>query len=164
MPVPENPQSYDPTGSEESTRVERFHRSAGFRYAAVVVCGIGLATASSTFLRLSQGWRDAPRPAAESAGGPVTTVATAPAPPLSTGLERHPTLPPEPEPARPAVQPAAPEPRMDFHAEAIAWWDRWLKEIENGAERLPAVRAYILDAIRPARIRRAFAVGVPVRA
>ena len=49
---------------------------------------------------------------------------------------------------------AAPEPRMDFHAEAIAWWDRWLKGIDSGAERLPALRAYILDAIRPARIRR----------
>jgi predicted acyl esterase len=49
---------------------------------------------------------------------------------------------------------AAPEPRMDFHAEAIAWWDRWLKGKDNGAERLPALRAYVLDAVRPARIRR----------
>ncbi|HWT30588.1 MAG TPA: CocE/NonD family hydrolase, partial [Propylenella sp.] len=49
---------------------------------------------------------------------------------------------------------AAPEPRLDFHAEAIAWWDRWLKGENNGAERLPALRAYVLDAVRPARIRR----------
>jgi predicted acyl esterase len=38
---------------------------------------------------------------------------------------------------------AAPEPRLDFHAEAIRWWDRWLKGVENGAETLPAMRAYI---------------------
>lgn len=49
---------------------------------------------------------------------------------------------------------AAPEPRMDFHAEAIRWWDRWLKGVENGCERLPALRAYILDAPRPALFRR----------
>ena len=48
---------------------------------------------------------------------------------------------------------AAPEPRMDFHGEAIRWWDRWLKGVENGAESLPALRAYILDAVRPARAR-----------
>ncbi len=49
---------------------------------------------------------------------------------------------------------AAPEPRMDFHAEAITWWDRWLKGRDNGAEHLPALRAYVLEAVRPARIRR----------
>src|SRR3712207_6672563 len=49
---------------------------------------------------------------------------------------------------------AAPEPRVDFHAEAIRWWDRWLKGIENGAEDAPALRAYMLDAVRPGRVRR----------
>ncbi len=48
---------------------------------------------------------------------------------------------------------AYPEPRMDFHAEAIRWWDRWLKNLENGAERLPAYRAYISENVRPSNWR-----------
>lgn len=44
---------------------------------------------------------------------------------------------------------AWPKPRADFHAEAIRWWNRWLRDEPNGAEDLPQVRAYILDAIRP---------------
>ena len=44
---------------------------------------------------------------------------------------------------------AWPKPRMDFHGEAIAWWDRWLKDIENGVEKIPAYRAYISEGIRP---------------
>lgn len=45
---------------------------------------------------------------------------------------------------------AWPRPRADFHAEAIRWWNRWLRDEPNGAEDLPQVRAYVLDAIRPA--------------
>ena len=45
---------------------------------------------------------------------------------------------------------AWPKPRMDFHAEAIAWWKRWLDGADNGAEELPQMRAYILDGPRPA--------------
>ncbi len=45
---------------------------------------------------------------------------------------------------------AWPKPRADFHAEAIRWWNRWLRDEPNGAEDLPQVRAYILDAVRPA--------------
>lgn len=48
---------------------------------------------------------------------------------------------------------AWPKPRADFHAEAIRWWNRWLRDEESGAEDLPQVRAYILDAIRPAARR-----------
>ena len=44
---------------------------------------------------------------------------------------------------------AWPKPRMDFHAEAIAWWKRWLDDADNGAEQLPQMRAYILDGPRP---------------
>ncbi len=44
---------------------------------------------------------------------------------------------------------AWPRPRMDFHAEAIRWWDRWLKGIPNGADALPAYRAYITQGVRP---------------
>ena len=45
---------------------------------------------------------------------------------------------------------AWPKPRADFHGEAIAWWNRWLRGEDNGAESLPQVRAYILDAVSPA--------------
>ncbi len=48
---------------------------------------------------------------------------------------------------------AWPKPRWDFHAEAIRWWNRWLRDEENGAEALPGMRAYILDDPRPARWR-----------
>lgn len=50
---------------------------------------------------------------------------------------------------------AYPRPRADFHAEAIAWWRRWLCDERNGAEDVPQVRAYILDGPRPARWREA---------
>ncbi|MDI7862169.1 CocE/NonD family hydrolase [Rhizobiaceae bacterium n13] len=45
---------------------------------------------------------------------------------------------------------AWPKPRSDFHGEAIAWWNRWLRAENNGVEHLPQVRAYILDGPRPA--------------
>ncbi len=45
---------------------------------------------------------------------------------------------------------AFPKPRTDFHAEAIAWWNRWLRDEENGAEGIAQVRAFILDSPRPA--------------
>lgn len=48
---------------------------------------------------------------------------------------------------------AWPKPRLDFHAEAIRWWDRWLKGIENKAEDLPAYRAYITEGVRPSTWR-----------
>ena len=48
---------------------------------------------------------------------------------------------------------AWPKPRLDFHAEAIRWWDRWLKGIDNRAEDLPAYRAYITEGVRPSTWR-----------
>lgn len=48
---------------------------------------------------------------------------------------------------------AWPKPRADFHGEAIRWWDRWLKGIRNGAEDLPAYRAYITEDVRPSHWR-----------
>ena len=44
---------------------------------------------------------------------------------------------------------ALPKPRLDFLREAIDWWDRWLKGIDNGVDRLPAYRAYILEDAKP---------------
>lgn len=45
---------------------------------------------------------------------------------------------------------AAPEPRMDFIAEALRWWDRWLKHTPNGVEDDPDYRVYLMDGIEPA--------------
>jgi len=44
---------------------------------------------------------------------------------------------------------AFPRPRADFVGEAISWWNRWLRDEENGADTLPQMRAYILDGPRP---------------
>ncbi len=44
---------------------------------------------------------------------------------------------------------ALPQPRMDFLHEAINWWDKWLKGVDNGVDKLPAYRAYILENVRP---------------
>ncbi|MFA9419306.1 MAG: CocE/NonD family hydrolase [Gammaproteobacteria bacterium] len=44
---------------------------------------------------------------------------------------------------------AWPKPRMDFLGEAIAWWDHWLKNIDNQVEDLPAYRAFISENVRP---------------
>lgn len=48
---------------------------------------------------------------------------------------------------------AWPKPRADFLGEAIAWWNRWLRGEQTGAESLPQVRAYILDGPKPAARR-----------
>lgn len=45
---------------------------------------------------------------------------------------------------------AWPKPRADFHGEAIAFWNRWLRDEKNGIEELPQARAYILDGPKPA--------------
>ena len=44
---------------------------------------------------------------------------------------------------------AWPKPRMDFLGEALRWWDRWLKDIDNKVEDLPAYRAYISENVFP---------------
>lgn len=45
---------------------------------------------------------------------------------------------------------AWPKPRADFLGEAVAWWNRWLRGDKNGIEALPQLRAYMLDAVKPA--------------
>ncbi len=41
------------------------------------------------------------------------------------------------------------EPSIDYHGVASRWWDRWLKEIPNGAEDDGAYRAYVMDSVAP---------------
>lgn len=40
-------------------------------------------------------------------------------------------------------------PATDYIDDALTWWDRWLKGVENGAENDPAYRAYIMDSCTP---------------
>ncbi len=49
---------------------------------------------------------------------------------------------------------AWPKPRIDFHAEAGRWWDRWLKGEQNQAETLPSYRAFLSQNVRPGGERR----------
>lgn len=44
---------------------------------------------------------------------------------------------------------AVPGPAIGFLQEAVRWWDRWLKGIENGADQDPAYRAYMLHSAPP---------------
>ncbi|WP_337268590.1 CocE/NonD family hydrolase [Oryzifoliimicrobium ureilyticus] len=48
---------------------------------------------------------------------------------------------------------AWPKPRADFLGEAIQWWNHWLRDEDNGADNMPQLRAYILDAVKPAARR-----------
>jgi uncharacterized protein len=44
---------------------------------------------------------------------------------------------------------AVPGPQIGFLQMALRWWDRWLKDIPNGAEADPAYRAYVLHSEPP---------------
>lgn len=44
---------------------------------------------------------------------------------------------------------AVPEPRIGFLQEALRWWDRWLKGAATGVEDDPALRAWLMDGVRP---------------
>lgn len=44
---------------------------------------------------------------------------------------------------------AVPGPQIGFLQEALRWWDRWLKGIDNGAEADPAYRAYMIHSEAP---------------
>lgn len=41
---------------------------------------------------------------------------------------------------------AAPGPGIDFIAEALRWWDKWMNGIDNGVEAQPQLRAYVPDS------------------
>ncbi|MDH3534051.1 MAG: CocE/NonD family hydrolase, partial [Gammaproteobacteria bacterium] len=43
-----------------------------------------------------------------------------------------------------------PGPAIGFLQEAVRWWDRWLKGIDNGIEREPALRVWLQEAVKPA--------------
>jgi uncharacterized protein len=43
-----------------------------------------------------------------------------------------------------------PGPRIGFLPETLRWWDRWLRDVPNGAESEPALRAWMQDSVPPA--------------
>ncbi len=45
---------------------------------------------------------------------------------------------------------AVPGPAIDYLAEAVRWWDHWLKGRDTGIMDEPMLRAWIQDAVRPA--------------
>ncbi|WP_211344733.1 CocE/NonD family hydrolase [Klugiella xanthotipulae] len=44
---------------------------------------------------------------------------------------------------------AAPGPAIDFLPEAVRWWDRWMKDADNGVEKQPDLRVYMPTGVRP---------------
>ncbi len=80
------------------------------------------------------GYKNAPPAAVANLGGPVKAI-------NGPWIHKYPHF-------------AWPHPRADFLGEAVRWWDRWLKDIPNGTEALPAYRAYITEDIRPSSDRR----------
>ncbi len=44
---------------------------------------------------------------------------------------------------------AVPGPQMGFLQESRAWWDYWLKGIDNGVMNNPLYRAYLMDSVPP---------------
>jgi putative CocE/NonD family hydrolase len=44
----------------------------------------------------------------------------------------------------------APGPAIGFLQECVRWWDRWLKDVDNGIEHEPKVRAWLQEPVAPA--------------
>ena len=42
-----------------------------------------------------------------------------------------------------------PAPAIGFLQECVRWWDRWLKGIENGADKDPQMRLWLMDPATP---------------
>jgi len=42
-----------------------------------------------------------------------------------------------------------PGPAIDFLQECVRWWDRWLKDRDNGVDQDPALRVWMQDSIEP---------------
>ncbi len=47
-----------------------------------------------------------------------------------------------------------PGPTIDFLGEALRWWDRWLKGIENGIDQEPMLRTWMQDTVSPVSAKR----------
>ena len=45
---------------------------------------------------------------------------------------------------------ACPDPRIDYVGESVRWWDRWLKNIDNGIMEEPRLHYYLMESVQPA--------------
>jgi len=52
-------------------------------------------------------------------------------------------------------QDGTPDPAIGFLQEAVKWWDRWLKGVENGVDKEPMLRAWMQDWTPPVGTRKA---------
>ncbi len=43
-----------------------------------------------------------------------------------------------------------PGPAIGFLQEAVRWWDRWLKGVDNGIDREPKLRVWLQESVKPA--------------
>ncbi|MBW7920882.1 MAG: CocE/NonD family hydrolase [Rubellimicrobium sp.] len=106
-------------------------RDAFWKHGSICEDFAGYTVPSLVIAGWADGYRTTPFKALEGAPGAVRAV-------VGPWIHKYPHF-------------AWPKPRWDFHAEAIAWWNRWLRD--EAAPELPALRAYILDGPRPARWR-----------
>ena len=44
---------------------------------------------------------------------------------------------------------AKPGPQIDFLNECVKWWDKWLKNKNNGVEKDPKITAFIRKSMKP---------------
>lgn len=44
---------------------------------------------------------------------------------------------------------ALPGPQVGFLQEALRWWDRWLKDVDNGVDEEPMLRTWMQDSVPP---------------
>jgi uncharacterized protein len=105
-------------------------RDAYWRHGSICEDFAGFEVPALLIAGWADGYRNTPLEAVEGLGASAQAI-------LGPWIHKYPHF-------------AWPKPRMDFHAVALRFWDRWLKGIGNGAERDPQLRAYILDAPRPA--------------
>lgn len=44
---------------------------------------------------------------------------------------------------------AYPNPKIDYVRESVRWWDKWLKNVENGIMDEPKLQYYLMDSVKP---------------
>jgi uncharacterized protein len=52
--------------------------------------------------------------------------------------------------AHAAIETSSPGPNIDIVTEHLRWWDRWLKDIDNGVDREPEIVLFVRRSTRPA--------------
>lgn len=104
-------------------------RDAFWKHGSICEDFAGYSVPSLVIAGWADGYRTTPFKAVEGAPGAVRSV-------VGPWIHKYPHF-------------AWPKPRWDFHAEAIAWWNRWLRDDGEAPADTPGMRAYILDGPRP---------------